>query len=229
MFLKKLTLVPYAQDIHLTPLHILAILKGPWALHIQLEIGHHRFQDFNMFFPFQIKDENYFHEHDEASEKNDSVASKAKDASFKCTVCSATYQLRQSLTRHMQQHQETSLYWCRKCTQSFKDESKLKDHIAAKHEQKHTCTDCGKEFGCKSSLNTHMKKHSGEEVRYPCLYLGCKRSFNRASILQDHMNAHLNVKPYSCEHCHRKYASRYTWLRHQRECNGTSDNSSKDS
>ena len=68
----------------------------------------------------------------------------------------------------------------------------------------HQCTVCQKTFSQSSSLNKHLRVHSGDRP-YKCPY--CVKGFTASSILRTHIRQHSGEKPFKCRHCGRAFAS----------------------
>ncbi|KAM4635064.1 uncharacterized protein ACJ7VT_005702 [Polymixia lowei] len=65
------------------------------------------------------------------------------------------------------------------------------------------CPMCPKTFSRATSLNIHIKTHSGEKA-HSCNY--CGKRFGRADLLKSHKRTHTGERPYSCNICSKTYA-----------------------
>lgn len=65
------------------------------------------------------------------------------------------------------------------------------------------CPTCPKTFSRSTSLNIHIKTHSGEKA-HSCSY--CGKCFSRADLLKAHKRTHTGERPYSCNLCSKTYA-----------------------
>ncbi|XP_029922003.1 zinc finger protein 436 [Myripristis murdjan] len=65
------------------------------------------------------------------------------------------------------------------------------------------CPMCPKTFSRATSLNIHIKTHSGEKA-HSCSY--CGKRFGRADLLKSHKRTHTGERPYSCNICSKTYA-----------------------
>ncbi|XP_024253204.1 zinc finger protein 260 [Oncorhynchus tshawytscha] len=67
----------------------------------------------------------------------------------------------------------------------------------------YNCTQCEKTFSRVSSLNIHMRNHSGEKA-HCCNY--CGKRFGRADLLKSHKRTHTGERPFSCNLCGKNYS-----------------------
>ncbi|XP_030005366.1 zinc finger protein 184 [Sphaeramia orbicularis] len=65
------------------------------------------------------------------------------------------------------------------------------------------CPFCPKTFSRATSLNIHIKSHTGEKA-HSCSY--CGKRFSRADLLKSHKRTHTGERPYSCSICSKTYA-----------------------
>ena len=86
--------------------------------------------------------------------------------SFHCNLCSSTFTVKSSLTKHIDQIHNKIRYSCDLCEKSFTSKQNLKFHIESVHEQlKHNCSYCNSTFKLKLSLLTHLKSKHTPSVR----------------------------------------------------------------
>ncbi|XP_077136621.1 uncharacterized protein LOC143793491 isoform X1 [Ranitomeya variabilis] len=79
------------------------------------------------------------------------------------------------------------------------------------------CGDCGKWFTKSSSLLTHRRIHTGENL-YPCSL--CGKSFTGKSHLVIHERIHTGEKPYSCSLCGKCFTNKSHLVIHERSHTG---------
>ncbi|KAJ8667999.1 hypothetical protein QAD02_009662 [Eretmocerus hayati] len=119
---------------------------------------------------------------------------------FECNFCSKSFHRRSCLNKHLKSHSDERPMACSICSDRFKNNRNLNDHMLRKHggERSHSCDCCGKCFAVKQDLKTHMRVHSNDNL-FSCEL--CHRKFRRKSSLRLHIRIHTGEKPYPCEIC----------------------------
>ncbi|XP_068225595.1 zinc finger protein 585A-like [Palaemon carinicauda] len=134
-----------------------------------------------------------------------------------CNICGHAFRKVYNLQSHMQIHTERTLFECGVCSKQFKVKKNYEAHLL-NHEQqmdlseeiiersdlkkarsqRAQCTICGKWLVSMSSLETHMRSHTGERP-FQCNV--CEHAFIRKSDMLRHMKSHTGERPYECIHC----------------------------
>nr|XP_056704454.1 zinc finger protein 436-like [Euleptes europaea] len=103
---------------------------------------------------------------------------------------------------------------CHLCGKSFSWKSSLNSHLKIHtRENLYECLECGKSFIQSSHLTSHQKIHTGEKP-YKCLE--CGKSFIKSTNLICHQRIHTGEKPFTCSECGKSFCQRITLIRHQR-------------
>ncbi|XP_070404858.1 uncharacterized protein [Nothobranchius furzeri] len=109
---------------------------------------------------------------------------------------------------------KTKTFSCDHCGKEFMGESSLNSHMRIHTGQKSfACELCGKRFTRKTTLNSHMRIHTGQKP-FACEL--CGKSFCHKTSLNSHMTVHTGQKPFACELCGQRFNLRTTLNRHIR-------------
>ena len=115
----------------------------------------------------------------------------------------------------MGEHTSEQQIDCALCSDSFRDEDSLKnhmfDHIDAPSYSMVSCSLCEKTFISNSRLQSHMYSHA-KVKQFSCET--CGKTFARKCHLEEHMFTHTGEKPHTCEVCGRCFAFRRHVTKH---------------
>lgn len=142
-----------------------------------------------------------------------------QEGNLSCIVCTFKTKKRKLLMRHIQRMHFEKKHQCNKCTKEYRYQSELKKHVIDVHEKiTLQCDECDKLYTNKYHLNAHKISHHGKYTPHKCPETGCDRKFTRPDYLKDHINTHNNLKPYTCNTCEKKFASRVNHRNHVKRC-----------
>ena len=112
---------------------------------------------------------------------------------FICRICGKKFIEKSNLRIHLKTHSNQRPYICEFCGKSYKIICHLKEHINLYHLKikKFKCPLCDSSFGRKSTLNSHLKTHTGEK-NFLCPIFGCKKFFAEKGNMIIHFKRHFN-------------------------------------
>lgn len=104
-------------------------------------------------------------------------------------------------------------YVCIHCSREFTHLSSLNNHVRTHTGHKpFKCQFCGKRFAQSGVLTAHLRTHTGDRP-FECII--CKKRFAQTTTLANHIRTHTGQKPFNCKYCKRKFAQSSTRNKHE--------------
>ncbi|VEN42811.1 unnamed protein product [Callosobruchus maculatus] len=137
---------------------------------------------------------------------------------FVCSACGKSFVCSGDLHHHSKIHLNKREYKCTVCNKGFNTASVLRAHNICVHtdpsEWAYKCTHCPRRFPIKTSLNDHLKRHTG--VKEVSCHV-CSKNFYNKQELKKHIRSHSDERHFRCEFCKDKgYKTRYTLKKHMK-------------
>ncbi|XP_013859145.1 zinc finger protein 391 isoform X2 [Austrofundulus limnaeus] len=110
------------------------------------------------------------------------------------------------------------IFSCAACPETFTDETSLNIHLKTHSgEETHDCSICGRRFGRINLLKSHMRSHSGGKA-FICNI--CNKAYTHARQLKIHKSSHTGEKPFSCSFCRKRFSAHNLLKAHMRTHTG---------
>ncbi|CRL05320.1 CLUMA_CG018105, isoform A [Clunio marinus] len=127
--------------------------------------------------------------------------------SFKCDICDKRVVNKWSLKYHIETiHENAKKHFCHLCGRGFGNKSNLRSHVISHSTENVICSTCGGKFKNRISLQSHKKIHKPENLRnFACMK--CNKTFHNRHHLQRHMVSHTEERSFKCPYsdCRNEY------------------------
>lgn len=136
---------------------------------------------------------------------------------FICSICNYRCGAKKRMAEHiLNKHQNIEgerVEVCELCGGSFKGKLSLRAHQRIVHfPEPQVCSACGKQCPNQTVYKNHLTECGKEKIRYKCDL--CGQTYSKKAVLKEHMNKHLNIKPYECKVCNKQFFLRVRLLTH---------------
>lgn len=139
-----------------------------------------------------------------------------------CNQCNLECKSKFCLLEHVKANhldKETNCSSCEVCGRAFTDERKKEKHRET--HSKRQCSICNKIFVSQKYYNSHLQRHmtrfklTHRKARETCSF--CESECLTKNKLSVHVNkVHLQIKPYSCDMCERKFYTKFNLTNHKK-------------
>ena len=163
---------------------------------------------------------------DELNETHKSLYSDQASASAKDTQNSPTkqqkvafsenhnhfLQKREAFANYMDPAVKERKFPCRYCGKKFAHFSTLQNHLRTHTGDKpFQCKFCSRKFAQSGVLKAHLRTHTGDKP-FVCMY--CRKTFAQSTTLTNHLRTHTGQKPYVCNFCGKSFSQPSTLRKH---------------
>ncbi len=109
--------------------------------------------------------------------------------------------------------EDEKLFECSFCDKKYLNKSSLNTHIKFHTgDLKFECKKCNKKFVHESKLNKHILYHHIKEKNYKCKF--CKLAFKTEYLLKKHKEKHSKKPNYECKICFKNFKIRNKLIKH---------------
>ncbi|XP_071453604.1 zinc finger protein 768-like [Hetaerina americana] len=161
-------------------------------------------------------------------------SAKRNSTLYQCDKCNYMTLRKEHFERHQRDvHSEVRPFLCDTCGKAFKRADTLRQHHVSRHHPSltqdegtaasdssttvsllHCCPQCSKPCRSRAHLKDHMASHS-DERSFLCEI--CGSSFKTRAVQRKHIaTVHANPKAFPCNHCVRRFSTKYALLRHKK-------------
>ncbi|XP_047114679.1 zinc finger protein 33B-like isoform X1 [Schistocerca piceifrons] len=135
---------------------------------------------------------------------------------YMCEFCGKSFRGRKSLKEHhLANHSEVKPFKCDQCDKNYGSLASLDIHKATHStETPYLCDLCGKSFKHINNLRSHKRCHMDDSYKNRQLCTKCGKGFRSKFHLNEHMNVHNGVRPYSCEKCGKRFHKKIQLRQH---------------
>jgi len=129
---------------------------------------------------------------------------------YQCEDCRKFFLAEINFLKHQKMCRKFS---CPFCGKEFGSKSKLVSHVKTHTKEKsHACDECGKTFSTKYGLKSHIEIVHRGSVSFQCHI--CLKKFSRVNSLKAHHLIHTGEKPFNCRMCESDFREKAQLMKH---------------